>query len=243
MSESKELLYPSKWLAKASAGDRVAYELRMRIISGLIESGTVLSENKLAADFAVSRSPIRDALKILASENIIRLERMGAVVIGLTEKEIEEIYDVRLLIETFVFERLVKIDTTELVIELSKILEMMKVAIKYHDADEFSYQDILFHETIIRSVNHSYILMIWDNLKPVMESFILISMRTRFKEKYEDFTRIINNHELYLEAIKTRNRDLMIKSLHENFDDVQGKVEDLWMSQQMYSKGVEQNND
>ncbi|MFS0880867.1 GntR family transcriptional regulator [Metabacillus niabensis] len=243
MSESKELLYPSKWLAKASAGDRVAYELRMRIISGLIESGTVLSENKLAADFAVSRSPIRDALKILASENIIRLERMGAVVIGLTEKEIEEIYDVRLLIETFVFERLVKIDTTELVIELSKILEMMKVAIKYHDADEFSYQDVLFHETIIRSVNHSYILMIWDNLKPVMESFILISMRTRFKEKYEDFTRIINNHELYLEAIKTRNRDLMIKSLHENFDDVQGKVEDLWMSQQMYSKGVEQNND
>ncbi|MGN7942212.1 GntR family transcriptional regulator [Virgibacillus sp. 6R] len=243
MSELKELLYPSKWLAKASAGDRVAYELRMRIISGLIESGTVLSENKLAADFAVSRSPIRDALKILASENIIRLERMGAVVIGLTEKEIEEIYDVRLLIETFVFERLVKIDTTELVIELSKILEMMKVAIKYHDADEFSYQDILFHETIIRSVNHSYILMIWDNLKPVMESFILISMRTRFKEKYEDFTRIINNHELYLEAIKTRNRDLMIKSLHENFDDVQGKVEDLWMSQQMYSKGVEQNND
>ena len=119
----------------------------------------------------------------------------------------------------------------------------MKVAIKYHDADEFSYQDVLFHETIIRSVNHSYILMIWDNLKPVMESFILISMRTRFKEKYEDFTRIINNHELYLEAIKTRNRDLMIKSLHENFDDVQGKVEDLWMSQQMYSKGVEQNND
>ena len=88
MSELKELLYPSKWLAKASAGDRVAYELRMRIISGLIESGTVLSENKLAADFAVSRSPIRDALKILASENIIRLERMGAVVIGLTEKEI-----------------------------------------------------------------------------------------------------------------------------------------------------------
>ncbi len=243
MSESKELLYPSKWLAKASAGDRVAYELRMRIISGLIESGTVLSENKLAADFAVSRSPIRDALKILASENIIRLERMGAVVIGLSEKEIEEIYDVRLLIETFVFERLVKIDTTELVIELSKILEMMKVAIKYHDADEFSYQDVLFHETIIRSVNHSYILMIWDNLKPVMESFILISMRTRFKEKYEDFTRIINNHELYLEAIKTRNRDLMIKSLHENFDDVQGKVEDLWMSQQMYSKGVEQDND
>lgn len=243
MTESNGFLYPSKWLSKASAGDRVSCELRMRIISGEIESGTILSENKLATDFAVSRSPIREALKILASENIIRLERMGAVVIGLSEKEIEEIYDVRLLIESFVFERIVKIDTNELIKELSKILEMMKVAIKYSDADEFSYQDVLFHETIIRAANHSYILMIWNNLKPVMESFILLSMRMRFKEKYEDFTRIIKNHELYIEAIHTKDRDLMSKSLHDNFDDVQGKVEDLWISQQMLSKGVVQQND
>jgi GntR family transcriptional regulator of gluconate operon len=168
---------------------------------------------------------------------------MGAVVIGLTEKKYAEIYDVRILIETFVFERLVRMNTNELVMELSKILEMMKVSIKYLDADEFSYQDVLFHETIIRSIDHSYILMIWDNLKPVMESLILLSMRSRFKEKYEDFTRIINNHQLYIDAIKTKDRDIMIKSLHENFDDVQEKVEDLWMAQQMLSKGVEQEND
>lgn len=239
MTESKEFLYPAKWLSKASTGDRVTCELRMRIISGLIESGSILSENKLAADFEVSRSPIREALKTLASENLIRLERMGAVVLGLTEKEIEEIYDVRLLIETFVFERLVKIDTKALVRELSKILEMMKIAIKYRDPDEFSYQDVLFHETIIRAINHSYILMIWNNAKPVMEGFILLSMRVRCEEKYDDFARIVKNHQLYIEAIDTKNRDLMVQSLHQNFDDVQGKVEDLWMSQQMLSKGVE----
>ncbi|MEJ3720421.1 GntR family transcriptional regulator [Paenibacillus polymyxa] len=243
MVQSSEFLYPSKWLLKASAGDRVTSELRMRIISGAIESGTILSENKLAADFAVSRSPIREALKILASENIIRLERMGAVVMGLSEKEIEEIYDVRLLIESFVFERLIKMDTNDLAKELSKILEIMKVAVKYSDADEFSYQDVLFHETIIRAVNHSYILMIWNNLKPVMESLILLSMRMRFKEKYEDFSRIVKNHELYIGAIQAKDRDLMIKSLHVNFDDVQGKVEDLWMSQQLLSKGVVPQND
>lgn len=243
MTISKAFLYPEKWLSKASTGDRVTSELRMRIISGMIESGTVLSENKLAADFAVSRSPIREALKNLASEKIIRLERMGAVVVGLTEKEYAEIYDVRILIETFVFERLVSVDTNELVTELSKILEMMKIAIKYLDADEFSYQDVLFHETIIRFINHSYILMIWDNLKPVMESLILLSMRSRFKEKYEDFTRIINNHQLYIDAINSKDRELMVQSLHQNFDDVQEKVEDLWRSQLMLSKGVEKQND
>jgi GntR family transcriptional regulator, gluconate operon transcriptional repressor len=245
MVDSKEYLYPEKSLSKASAGERVACELRMRIISGSIESGSILSENKLAADFAVSRSPIRESLKILATENLIRLERMGAIVIGLTKKEIQEIYDVRLLIETFVFERMIKMNTNQLSRELSKILEMMKVAIKYRDADEFALQDVLFHETIIRSINHSYMLMIWNNLKPVMECLILLSMRLRIKEEFEDFTRIIRNHEIYIEAIESKDRALMIESLHLNFDDVQvqGTVDDLWMSQQTLSKGAVQKND
>ncbi|WP_066250856.1 GntR family transcriptional regulator [Neobacillus drentensis] len=247
MTDSREFLFPAKMLSKAGAGERIACELRMRIISGVIESGAVLSENKLATDFAVSRSPIREALKVLASEKIIRLERMGAVVVGLAEKEIQEIYDVRLLIETFVFERLVRMDTDQLSRELSKILEMMKIAIKYRDADEFALQDVLFHQTIIGSINHSYILMIWDNIKPVMECLILLSMRMRMRkeEEYEDFTRIIKNHEIYIEAIESKDRALMIESLHLNFDDVQvqEKVEDLWRSQQILSKGAVKNND
>ncbi|MCZ2259532.1 GntR family transcriptional regulator [Sporosarcina sp. G11-34] len=239
MIKSNEFLYPSKWIANPSTGLLLACELRMRIISGMIKKGTVLSENKLATEFEVSRSPIREALKILATENIIRLERMGAVVVGLTEQDIKEFYDVRLLIETFVYERIVKIDTSELVRELSKILEMMEVAIKYKDVDEFSYQDVLFHETIIRSINHSYILLIWNNMKPVMESLILLSMRMHVEEKYDDFSRILKNHEIYIEAIKTKDRAIMIQALHQNFDNVQGKVEDLWESQQMLTKGKE----
>lgn len=240
MSENQKYIFPEKWIANASTGVRLASELRIRIIAGLIEGGTVLSENKLAAEFEVSRSPIREALKILASENIIRLERMGAVVVGLTEKDIKELYDVRLMIETFVYERILKIDTTDLVKELSKIREMMEVAIKYKDADEFSYQDVLFHETIVRSINHSYILLIWNNAKPVMESLILLSMRMRMEEKFEDYSRVLNNHDVYIEAIQSKDRDIMIKALHQNFEDVQEKVEDLWMSQQMLTKEREQ---
>jgi GntR family transcriptional regulator of gluconate operon len=241
MSVNQKYIYPEKWIANASTGVRLASELRIRIIAGLIERGSVLSENKLAAEFEVSRSPIREALKILASENIIRLERMGAVVVGLTEKDIKELYDVRLMIETFVYERILKLDTTNLVKELSKIREMMEVAIKYKDADEFSYQDVLFHETIVRFINHSYILLIWNNAKPVMESLILLSMRMRMEEKFEDYSRVLNNHDVYIEAIQSKDRDIMIKALHQNFEDVQEKVEDLWMSQQMLTKEKEQN--
>jgi hypothetical protein len=52
-------MYPTKWLSKAST---VACELRMRIISGQIEIGSILSENNLAADYGVSRSATVAAL-------------------------------------------------------------------------------------------------------------------------------------------------------------------------------------
>lgn len=56
-----------------------------------------------------------------------------------------------------------------------------------------------------------------------MEVFILLAMRTCFEEKSEDFQRVLENHQLYIDAIDAKNRDLMILSLHQNFDDVQGK--------------------
>ncbi|SEO14886.1 GntR family transcriptional regulator, gluconate operon transcriptional repressor [Amphibacillus marinus] len=233
----QERLYPEKWLVRASTGERIACEVRIQIIAGVIESGTVLSENKLANDFDVSRSPVREALKLLASENLVRLERMGAVVHALTEKHITEMYDVRILIETFVFERLVSQNVNPLIKELSKIVQMMKVAIDYSDADEFAHQDLLFHETIIQGIDHAYISMIWKNLRPIMESLILLSMRQRFRANVEDFSRVIENHQLYIDAINQKDRQLMNQSLHHNFDDVQQTIDQLWRTQQTLNKG------
>lgn len=225
--------YPEKRLAKASMGEKVVTELRMRIISKDIKDETVLSENQLAKEYQVSRSPIREALRVLINENLVRPERMGAVVIGISEKDIEEIYDIRLMIESFVFQRLLKKDNAQLIGELNKIIEMMKIAVKYNDVDEFSLLDIEFHETIIQSINHDYMAMLWSNLKPVMECLILLSMRYRIKENAEDFDRVIKNHDLIIEAITNKDSELIKQAFYQNFNDVQNKVENIWSNPEM----------
>lgn len=78
--------YPKKKLMNESKGEQVVAELRMRIISREVKAGTVLSENQLGSLFQVSRSPVREALRVLANENLVRPERMGAVVVGISEK-------------------------------------------------------------------------------------------------------------------------------------------------------------
>lgn len=213
--------YPEKRLSKSSIGQQVAADLRMRIISRDLKNGTVLSENGLSEEYNVSRSPIREALRVLEREDLVQLNRMGAKVIGITEKDMDEIYDVRLMMESFVFKNLLERENNdELLRELNKILEMMKVAIKYKDADEFSFRDIEFHETMIRSIQHRYIFILWSNIKPVMECLILLDMRHRMKNNDADFDRIIKNHQLLIHSIEKKDMQLVEEAFYKNFRDV-----------------------
>ncbi|MDI1802507.1 GntR family transcriptional regulator, partial [Staphylococcus aureus] len=65
-------------------------ELRLGIVNGHIAEGTLLTENQMAKQFNVSRSPIRDAFKLLQQNQLIQLERMGAHVLPFGEQEKKE---------------------------------------------------------------------------------------------------------------------------------------------------------
>ncbi|HAL09811.1 MAG TPA: GntR family transcriptional regulator [Staphylococcus sp.] len=223
--------YPSDWLKHRSTGEQVASELRLAIISKEIAEGEKLSENKIAQQFEVSRSPVRDALKLLQQDGLISLERMGAIVTGLSNTNQTEIYDIRLMLESFVFERLQLENNIEVIKQLNKILKMMTVAVEFKDADEFTRLDLQFHESMITAINHQYIEMIWYNLTPVMECLILVSMRQRMQNEPEDFERVIHNHQVYIEAIETKDRNKMKEAFHLNFDDVDEQIDVLWNSQ------------
>ncbi|WP_414049315.1 GntR family transcriptional regulator [Macrococcus animalis] len=224
-------MLPKQWTENLSSGERIAFDLRYKIISGELKDGEKLSENKLAAAYEVSRSPIRDALKILAMDHLIRLERMGAVIKRLSEKDIKELYDMRIMIEGFAFEKNETRCIGQLVLELEKKLEMMRVAVKFDDAAEFAMQDILFHQTMIESINHLQLEKLWLSIKPNMLILNFISMQQRMTQDKSDFERIFKNHEMYIEAIRNQDRKLYKKVLHINFDDLNEEVESLYYSQ------------
>ncbi|MEI3608707.1 GntR family transcriptional regulator [Pseudogracilibacillus sp. SO10305] len=228
-------IYPNKYvLQHLSIGKQLEKELRIRIISQHIQVGEILSENQIAKAYNVSRSPVREALRTLESERLLRLERMGVVILGMSEKDIEEVYDVRLMIESFVMKRLLERENNDaLVKELRKIHEMMHVAIKFQDMDEFSLQDMNFHETIIRSIQHQQMTIVWEQLRPVMECLIILSMRYRGLTNYRDFERILTNHELIIDAIETKENTKVDLAFESNFNDVQNGVEDLWTNPEM----------
>lgn len=221
--------YPEQWLGGMSKGEGVAAEIRLQIVSGEIEVDTLLTENQVAKQFDVSRSPVRDAFKLLQTDQLIQLERMGAKVLQFGDQEKKELYDLRLMLESFAFSKIKHIDRAPITKEMRKHLEMMKVAVKFEDAEAFTQHDIQFHEAMINASNHQYLQTFWNHLKPVIETLVLLSMRYRMEQDKADFERIHSNHEVFIEAVEQYDSTKLREAFHLNFDDVGEDIESFWL--------------
>jgi DNA-binding GntR family transcriptional regulator len=81
--------------------DKVVDELRRCIIDGVYRPGDRLTEERLAEHFGVSRNPVREAIRVLESEGfLVAQPRRGAVVATMSVQDVEDLFDVRLSLET-----------------------------------------------------------------------------------------------------------------------------------------------
>jgi len=86
--------------AHSSLHDQVVTELRQAILSGRLKPGERLVEGRLADELGVSRNPVREAIRVLASEGLIEVTaRRGAAVATMTEQEARETIELRALLE------------------------------------------------------------------------------------------------------------------------------------------------
>lgn len=87
-------------LVPNSLHDEVAARLRERIFAGELTPGSFLDEVKLAEQLEISRTPLREALKVLTAEGLVRHEpRRGCFVAEVTEQDLDEIFPVIALLE------------------------------------------------------------------------------------------------------------------------------------------------
>jgi DNA-binding GntR family transcriptional regulator len=85
---------------QGTAPETIAAALRADILSGETKPGTLLRQEDLAARFAMSRIPVRDALRLLEAEGLVSIAtNRGAQVIQLSRDEVAEIYHLRVLLE------------------------------------------------------------------------------------------------------------------------------------------------
>ncbi|MCC3356148.1 GntR family transcriptional regulator [Bacillus sp. REN16] len=212
-------------LQGTSLGEKIAYDLRLEIINGAIKNGETLSENQIASKFGTSRSPVREALKILQHEGLIRLERMGAVVHGLTPKSMSELYDVRILIENFAIAKLLAGNCQATVQKLNVIIDKMEMATKHGNYEEFAYYDLQFHETIIVDTGHERILHLWNSIRQIVYAAMLVATEKRFSMNAHEVEPLLNQHRELVQYLSSKDKQHIEKILNEHFEDMIDSVE------------------
>lgn len=159
-------------IARVIAGEIVERELAF---------GERLPELDLAARFGTSRAPIREALYILALEGLVeRAPRRGAVVRRFDTREIEELYQVRALLESlaleYIFSEPDDARRSSLLSALEQIVRTMKDARK--DMKRYHALNFEFHKTILEVAGRELLLNLYRQIEGPLKVFLRLSLET-----------------------------------------------------------------
>lgn len=147
-----------------SLAEQVFERLETDILSGKYVPGEVLTELKLVSDLGVSRTPIREALHRLEQEHIVEISQRGILVLGVSQKDLEDILEIRIRIEGLAAAMTAQRITDEELAELRETIELQEFYVPKHDADRINGMDSRFHLLIYR---FSGSVPLYDTLMPL----------------------------------------------------------------------------
>ena len=135
---------------RVSVADQVAGILRQKVLNGELRPGTSLQEIPLAESLEVSRNTMREAMRILSLEGLLKRNiHRGIAVAQLSLRDVEEIYHVRRVLEISAI-RAAKTPSPELLRDLRAALERYEEAVRTRDWVSAVTHDLHFHSLLIR---------------------------------------------------------------------------------------------
>ena len=197
-----------------SLADQVFDHLENDILSGKYQRGEILTETKLSTELGVSRTPIREALRRLEQEHIIEESGKGSVVIGINEKDLEDIFMIRKSLECQVAALAAKNRTEEQLKQLREALEFQEFYLNKKDPDQIKLMDSRFHETLYKLSGST---AFYDTLVPLHKK-IQKYRRASVTNSSRAEASVAEHRKIY-EAIEAKNTALAAKYASEHVEN------------------------
>ncbi len=178
--------------------------IRDDITYGRLMPGERLTEMKLSTIYTVSRSPIREALRQLQSEGLICFERnKGMEVLKLSIKQVEEIYDIRALLEGYAVRMSVAHLTQDDLRHLSSLHKRLIKAARDKDTQAWLDNNALFHGYFREKAENETLNQLIILLR--RRTFLYQNLSLSYERYYEAY---IAHHSEILDACKKKDPDL-----------------------------------
>lgn len=155
-------------LAPRALYEEVAELLRQRIFRRELEPGSWIDELKLAEEYGISRTPLREALKVLAAEGLVTMKvRRGAYVTEVSEQDLAEVYHLLSLLESDAAGVVAKRASDRELRELQKLHEELEGAVK--NRDRFFAVNERFHMRLLEIAGNKWRNQMVADLRKVMK--------------------------------------------------------------------------
>ena len=188
---------------KYSLRGKIFNILRQQILDGKYLPGDSLIETRLAEELGVSRTPIREAIRQLELEGLVdSIPNKGVIVRGISEKDIEDIYTIRKVLEGLAAKWAVeKIDDEELN-NLKDKFELMEFYTKKGDIEQVAKLNTMFHEVIFNATKSSVLKHILTDFQYYVQWARYASLKVpgRAQEALEE-------HKMILDAFMSRDNE------------------------------------
>jgi len=136
--------------------EKILETIREAILKGDLKPGEKVAEPELAEQFGISRTPIREAFRQLESEGYLTVvPRKGAVVAALSERDIQEFYEVKSILEGYAAELAAKNLSDKELAKLESINERLKQLANDGDVKSFYKIHNEFHEMFLKAANNT----------------------------------------------------------------------------------------
>ncbi len=183
-----------------------AYDyIRSEIVHNHFHPNEVVSENQITDKLNMSRTPVREALKQLEADGLIEMRGRENVVAPLTVDAVQEVYELRSLLETFALKKTINLVP---IVRLNEIEEAFERAAAKNDWDEYLNVDTEFHELITHIAGHPRLAQFLNILKDQ-------TARTRHVSSLNPYrmNRSLEEHKEIIKWLRQRNLDEAEKSL------------------------------
>ena len=183
---------------------RVFNAIENAILDGEYKDGDSLNELKLSKELGVSRTPVREALMQLELEGLVKnVPNKGAVVIGVTEQDIHDIYEIRIRIEGLAARLCAENITDDELRALEQIVDLQEFYLLKNDTEQIWKLDSDFHKIIYDASRSRPLRFTLSNFHNYIKKARDISVQTEGRAE-----KTVAEHRAILDAIKEHNGSL-----------------------------------
>lgn len=207
--------------------DVVFNTLREAILKGDLKPGERLMELQLAAQLGVSRTPIREAIRMLEQEGLaVTMPRKGAEVAKMTLKGMEDVLEIRAALDELASQLACERITEEQLGRLEERKKEFERSLKTGVVKAIAEADVNFHDVIYEATGNPKLVIMLNNLREQVYRY-----RVEYLKNVDNYPILIKEHEAIYQSLINHNREEATLAIREHVENQAIAVKDVIIKQ------------